>query len=147
MKTCATTDCENVTEGNTEFCGSCNRHHRKVAKERQQAGLKKLAQIEKLKVASLTPRPTVKKVSAKRKELNKDYDLLRLEYLAEHPNCEIRLVGCDSTAIEIHHTYSGSNKVAHLNDVSTWKATCTWCHRQLHDKMSAKEARERGLKI
>lgn len=131
MKICLTEGCENIAEGRTEFCGSCNRLHRKVAKQR-------VAIAEKKRPKSIA------KVSDKMKQKLDEYNVLRWEYLKEHPKCEMRLIGCEGDSIEIHHC---SGRGMYLNVVSTWKATCRHCHTKLHDKLSAQEAREKGLKI
>lgn len=136
-------ECGERCEGNTPFCGSHNRFLRKEKELAEKALAKKASLLSKPKKVYAKPN----KVSDKRKELNKEYSMLRPQYLLDHPECEVKLIGCGLTSIEIHHTYSGSNKVKHLNDVSTWKATCGHCHKILHDKLSAKEARELGLKI
>lgn len=141
MKTCATTDCENVTEGNTEFCGSCNRHHRKVAKERQQAGLKRQAQMEKLKLASQVPQPKPKKVSAKRALLNEEYFKLVEQFKKDNPKCKAKVNEyCTETTDDPHHT-KGRGKF--LLTVDTWLPVCRSCHIWI--EANPKEAKEKGL--
>lgn len=143
----AASRCENHCEGNTDYCASHNRANRK-SEERYRANQEKRAQLkEKVKIKNNQPRPKVNKVSPKRKEENKLYSELRPIFLLEHPDCELKLIGCEGASVEVHHTESGSNKAKSLNIVSTWKAACGHCHRYLHDKLSAKEARELGLKI
>jgi hypothetical protein len=132
-----------MVEGRTDFCASHNKMNRSISKMRVREQEKREMILSKPQ----TPRQKPNIVSEKRKELNKEYAALRPEYLLEHPVCEVKLIGCEGASVEIHHTASGSNKVAHLNDVSTWKATCGSCHKVLHDKLSARQARELGLKV
>lgn len=140
MRICQTFGCENLAEGTTEFCGSCNRTHRKVAQNRVKEQQKKELRLSK----PMPTRSKVKPVSDKQKERLDEYKVLRWEYLIAHPKCEMRLIGCEDTATEIHHT-AGRGK--QLNVVSSWKATCRHCHSTLHDKLSASEARGKGLKL
>ena len=139
--------CGEMCEGKTMFCGSHNRQLRKEKESERKQLEKRKSLLQKAQSRNLEPRKMPKKVSPKREELNKEYAVLRPQYLLENPTCEVKLIGCEGESVEIHHTYSGSNKVAHLNDTTTWKATCSHCHRTLHDKLSAKESRELGLKI
>lgn len=143
MKICETPECENIVEGNTSFCASCNSFHRKIAKQRVTDRMKFEAKIKRVQ----QPRQKPKKVSDKRQTENQIYWVLRDEFLKEHPNCELKLLGCKNTATQIHHTASGWNKSTNLNNVKTWRASCDHCNQFLHDKISAKEARELGLKI
>ncbi len=143
MKVCATVGCERLTEGNTIMCASCNREVR-----RQSEVIRKEEQRAWAKVTASKPKRTpIKKVSEKRKVLNQEYKPLREKFLIDHPECEIKLIGCQHKSTQIHHTASGWNKATNLNNTATWKASCDFCNQHLHDTMSAKEARELGLKI
>lgn len=139
--------CGKPCEGNTSTCASHGRISRKLVEQAERKAEKRKQTIQKANLKASVPRKAPNKVSEKRKGLNLEYAILRLQYLLDHPDCEVKLIGCEGMSVEIHHTYSGSNKVAHLNDTATWKATCPHCHRILHDKLSATEAREKGLKI
>jgi hypothetical protein len=143
MKTCLTEDCDNITEGSTDFCASCNNRNRRTAKARVNERLKFQAKISAPKKIYAKPN----KISPKRKVLNAEYSILREKFLIDHPDCEIKLLGCDGASVDVHHKASGTNKVANLNNTKTWLASCSSCHRQLHDKLSAKEARDKNLKI
>lgn len=124
---CSIEGCESLPERN----GICSSHNRSARKAESDA---------------LKPRKfyTIPKQSEKMKGELKTYNKLRKAYLAKYPKCQIMLLGCEGVAIEIHHTGSrGEN----LNKVGTWKSTCRHCHQLLHDKLSAKEARDKGLKI
>lgn len=86
----------------------------------------------------------IPKASDKRKEKLKEYKPLRLSYLLAHPKCEIRLIGCEGKAVEIHHC-SMSDK--DFLNTSSWKAACRHCHDQTERVLSAAVRRERGLLI
>lgn len=131
--------CINLVEGTTDFCPRHNRLLRKSKTDEQKANEKRKALLSKPKKVYKAPN----KVSPKRKEANKEYAILRDEYLASHQTCEVMLLGCEKTAIEIHHVAGRGNN---LNDVSTFKATCRYCHNQIHNAFSAIEARNKGLK-
>lgn len=152
MKTCiamvdissgAASACGNLCEGTTDFCAHHNRQRRKDEENYIKAQQKRKALLSKPKKIYAKPN----KVSPKREELNKEYKVLREQFLKEHPNCELKLQPCTKVATEVHHTASGWNKATNLNNVKTWKASCSSCNQFLHDKISAKEARELGLKI
>jgi len=143
MKTCAVVGCEKQREGNTLMCASCNRNVRKQleqSKKEEQRAWAKVSMTRK-------PQKPIAKVSAKRKVLNDEYAILRERFLLENPTCNVQLIGCQRVSMEVHHKASGSNKVKNLNNVKTWLPVCAHCHRLLHDKLSAKEARSKGLKI
>ncbi len=125
---CTTPDCDNYTEGTTDFCGSCNHTRRKA---------ERLALKEK-------PKPkAIPKVSAKRKEKLKEYKILRQNYIFAHPKCQIKIMGiCTFTSLEIHHCSMSDNDF--LN-TSTWKASCPECHRHTETILSAADRKEKGL--
>lgn len=121
-------ECKNIPERN----GICSSHN--FAQRKAERNALKPKKVQK----------PIAKQSAKMKEEMKTYSKLRDWYLKDHPKCELMLLGCTKVAIEIHHTGSrGSN----LNKVETWKSACRHCHTILHDKLSAKETRDKGLKI
>lgn len=141
MRTCQTTDCYNVTEGSTGFCASCNHRHRKAAKERQKAGLKRQAQMQKLKLASQVPQPKPKKVSAKRKLLNEEYHKLVVRFKRDNPKCKANVNEyCTKNTEDPHHT-RGRGKF--LLDVSTWLPVCRSCHIFIESNPAI--AKEKGL--
>lgn len=124
----------------------CETHRHDLAKQKKDE-IKFKAKFKAKLSTPFVPRKAPKKVSEKRKEQNKEYSKLREQYLKDHPECEIKLQVCTRTSTQIHHTASGTNKATNLNNVATWKASCDMCNQFLHDKLSAKEAREKGLKI
>ncbi len=130
---CIIDDCFNHPENyDTGLCSVHNREERKRI-ENEKKGKKKVKPIAK--------------VSDKRKVLNTVYATLREQYLKDHPECEIKLQVCTRTSTQIHHKSSGWNKATNLNNTATWLASCDMCNQFLHDKLSAAEARYKGLKI
>ena len=136
--------CGKIVENkDTGLCSSCSRIVRKQLTDSRKQTDKRKMLLSKPKKIYAKPN----KVSEKRKVLNAEYAILREQYLKDHPECEIKLQVCTRTSTQIHHTASGTNKATNLNNVKTWKASCDMCNQFLHDKLSAKEAREKGLKI
>lgn len=133
LKICKIPECGKMTETPMiDYCATHNREQRKmvsnVAKETEKRKNKK----------------PIKPLSDKRKKDNLVYMKRRRHYLEKYPFCQLKLVGCTNTATEIHHVNGriGSN----LTNTNGFKSACHSCHRQLHDKISAKEARAKGLK-
>lgn len=129
MPFCLYQDCENYTEGTTYFCATHNAMYRK-------------AKRDALKVRVVSP---IRKVSEKRKNENKVYGVLREAYLKTHYYCQIKLFGCTHKATEIHHVKPREGKG--LTDITSFRAACHNCHSLLHNKLSAKERREKNLLI
>ena len=88
------------------------------------------------------PKPIPKK-STKRKEQSKEYAVLRRGFLRMHPKCQARLIGCADLSVDIHHSAGRSGK--EFLNIKNWMAVCRHCHSICHDKLSAKERREKGL--
>jgi hypothetical protein len=84
----------------------------------------------------------ISKTSAKRKEKLKEYTPLRKQYLAAHPECEIKLIGCEGKSLEIHHCSTSDNDFLNTN---TWKGSCRHCHNITERVLSSKERRKAGL--
>ncbi len=144
IKICHTSGCPNYTENPmVDYCASCAKAMRKAEKQSIKDDQKRKAALLKRP----DPRKTPNKVSEKRKALNQEYAILREQFLKEHPKCELKLQPCTQTSTQVHHTASGWNKATNLNNVATWKASCDHCNQFLHDKLSAQEARDKGLKI
>jgi len=114
---------------NRGLCASCCQDLRRAER--------RAARPEKKKKA-------IPKTSAKRKEKLKEYTPLRKQYLAEHPECEIRLIGCKGKAVEIHHC-STSDK--HFLNTFTWKSSCRKCHDTTERVLSAEIRKDKGLLI
>lgn len=128
MPFCMYGDCENYTEGNTDFCASHNHAMRKAKKDAS-------------KVKVVTP---IRKVSEKQAKELQVYEVLRAEHLKDHPDCQIKLIGCknDRKTNTVHHC---AKRGANLNKKEFFKTACLWCHDYVEFVMSAKERREKGL--
>ena len=87
----------------------------------------------------------IRKVSKKLMKLKTIYGHLRNEFMENHPYCEARLPECKIQSQDLHHRAGRSGQ--RLIDESNFMAVCRSCHSFLHDKMSASEARERGLRV
>jgi hypothetical protein len=87
-------------------------------------------------------RTRIRRVSAKKRELDKQYYALRKQFLALHPLCEVsKQLGEQPPrqATDIHHTQGrGKNYLA----VETWMAVSRFWHNEIHH--NPKWAREQG---
>lgn len=92
------------------------------------------------------PRKPIKKVSDKRKKLNALYSILRTQFLKDHPKCQASIACQQGESTDIHHLFWGKDREKHLNDFSNVLAVCRKCHKFIHDKLSAEEARRLGFK-
>jgi len=99
---------------------------------------------ERLASKEKKPAKRIPLTSEKRKGKLKEYTPLRKQYLADHPECEIRLIGCTGKATQIHHC-STSDK--DFLNVKTWKSCDDHCHRIVETVLSAKTRKEKGLLI
>lgn len=84
------------------------------------------------------------KMSPKRKEENKTYAVLSAEHLKEHPDCQIKLVGCTNKGNVVHHT---AKRGKNLNVKKYFRTACEHCHRIIETVMSAQARREKGYLI
>ena len=134
-----------------KVCGICNNPNKPIWKAKTRDNPCMCKDCYNAEKSSGKPpikaREPIKKISDKQAKINSAYSVLRLQYLKMFPHCQVRVVGCTGVATEIHHTYFGSNKRKHFLDSTTFKSICRQCHRYIHDKMSSKELREKGLKI
>jgi hypothetical protein len=127
IQTCEVEGCENQVEGRTLLCATHNHEQRKA--ERQ-----KFKPIQK----------PIPKTSAKRKGKLKEYTPLRKQYLLDHPECQIKLIGCTGKATQIHHC--STSDLDFLN-IKTWKSADDFCHNQVERVLSAAVRRERGFLV
>lgn len=126
MKTCQITEgCENMVEGRTEGCASCNHALRKAER-----------QAMKVRVAK-----PVAKVSDKRAEQLKEYYKLRREYLELYPACEVE--ECNLKAVEIHHQRGKEGE--RLLDTNFFMSVCRKHHEEITEH--SKEAVEKGHSV
>lgn len=114
---------------NLPFCATHAHQFRKEAKD-----------AKKVKVVK-----TVRKVSEKRANEEKAYQVVRAGFLATHYYCAAKLEGCTYKATDVHHSSGREGKK--LTDVTKFIAVCRNCHSLLHDKLSAAERRDKNLLI
>lgn len=117
-----------VENRETGLCASCSLDDRKS--ERAEAKPVKVYQMPRM--------------SPKRKEDNKTYAVLSAEHLKEHPDCQIKLVGCTNQGNVVHHT---AKRGKNLNVKRYFKTACVYCHNFIETRMSAHERREKGYLI
>lgn len=89
----------------------------------------------------------ISKVSEKRKKENQLYSVLKWNYMKRRPYCEASLTGCQTTAIDIHHLYSGADRSKYFLDDSTYKAVCRSCHDKIHNELSSAHLIALGLRL
>ena len=128
MKTCIYCDSPKVENQDTGICASCSA----LIRKEERAALK-------LKT-KWTQR--IKAFSKKRIVELKTYSQLRKEHLTKHKFCRANLQGCTKKATQVHHL---SGRGSNLNREETFMSVCFNCHQLLHNKLSAKERREKGL--
>ena len=79
--------------------------------------------------------------SRKKKEQDKEYSVLRKDFLYYHHNCQAQLQNiCTRHATDVHHKAGRIGK--NYLDVNTWLAVCRSCHTWIEEH--PKEARELG---
>lgn len=81
----------------------------------------------------------IKQISDKRAIQLKEYSKLRKQFLKENPKCAVYPY---LKAVEIHHTYPGSNRNRYFLEVSTWMAVSREGHNFIHSNVSL--SKERG---
>lgn len=116
--------------------GKC--HYQKYRTSIQRGKIKLIAAVRRLSDPSNFS--TIKKQSDKLKADLKIYEVLRKDYLIDHPKCEAELKGCKVKAEEIHHK-KGRGK--NLNNVETFLSVCRNCHHKI--EMNPTMAKEFGL--
>ena len=89
------------------------------------------------------PKKRIKQVSKKRQTERREYKKLRDAYLAEHPDCEMKLKGCTVQATEGHHMKGCRG--AMLLDVRYFMAACRSCHDWVTEHSA--EAIKMGLSL
>jgi len=88
----------------------------------------------------------LKSVSRKRQILNKEYSILRKEFLSKPENkiCYARLPGCtgnDPSKLTIHH--KRGREGSYFLDITHWIAVCLHCHDWI--ERNPWQAKELGL--
>ena len=125
MNKCLEFDCENIVEGNTNYCATHNFEHRRAERN-----------AKKVKIVH-----QVKKVSESKAQELKEYNKLKKQFLETKMACEMRLPGCFLNSFDIHHCSKSESNFLNTN---TWLAVCRSCHKKLED-LPAEERRLKGL--
>jgi hypothetical protein len=85
------------------------------------------------------------KVAEKRDKINKkEYYPEAKKFVKEHPECELKMMGCTGKTQCVHHT-KGKSSIALLLDKRFWKGACFWCNNAVEVKDG--EARSKDLKL
>ncbi len=131
---CKVEGCDNYCEGRTDQCGTHNALDRSM--ERKAAKFKIDFEIKiKYKMPKVTDKMAADlRIYYKRKD----------EHLKEHPNCQIRLIGCTGKATQLHHA---AKRGKNLTNKETFMSACGYCHDFVEFQMSAAERREKGFLI
>src|SRR5688500_5357244 len=78
-------------------------------------------------VEVVSKKPGIAKVTAERKEINKEYEKVKREFLRKHKACQ---VCCESPATDLHHKRGRNGKL--LTDIRYFLAVCRPCHDHIH---------------
>ena len=132
-KVCGNPKIENKELG---LCASCSARNRKFERD------SKNLEVKNQKKATYK----IPKVSEKLKAALIDYKKLRLEHLKEHPDCQVKLIGCQNhrPTNTVHHC---AKRGKNLSKKEYFKTACTYCHDQTEFVLSAKTRREKGLLV
>jgi len=87
---------------------------------------KNSAAVKKPKPKEYKP---IRKLSPKQAKKQAEYLKVRLEYLNEHPHCEINWAGCTGSATDVHHT---KGRGENTTEKKYFKASCRTCHDKIH---------------
>lgn len=130
MKTCcamvdissgAASRCENLCEGNTDYCARHNRERRKSEENFLKQSEKRKALLSKSKKVYSKPN----KVSQKRETENQQYWIMRDAFLKERPKCEAKTETCTGESTDVHHMKGRGSLYL---DSKYWLAVCQNCH-------------------
>lgn len=83
----------------------------------------------------------IAKRSKKQRGIMKELSLMYPVFLEQHPECEIRLLGCLRIATEVHHVKGRIGD--QVFEVVDWRASCSYCNCALENDP---EAHKKGLK-
>lgn len=82
----------------------------------------------KVHIVPASKKPGIAKVAAERKEINKEYERVKKEFLRKKKCCE----ACgDAPATEVHHRRGRVGKL--LTDIKYFLAVCRPCHRLIEE--------------
>lgn len=122
-------NCGNIVENkDTGLCASCSAAIRKA--ERQAGKEKK-------------PIRKIKPVSDSMRQKLKEYKPAKEQHLKEHPDCQVRLIGCQNNR-ETNSVHHAAKRGKNLANKETFLTACEHCHHQIEFVLSAAERRERG---
>lgn len=93
------------------------------------------------KLPKTKPRKHILPVSPKQLERQKEYRRVRDIFMADHPVCQAKQIGCTREATDCHHVLGKTSSL--LTDARYFKALCRNCHNWTHDNPA--EARKLGL--
>ena len=127
MKLCGIANCENYAMSNLDVCDTHRREQKKA-----------LSKVEKPK------RKALPRFSKKRKEENKKYSSDAQQWFLDNPKCKAKLQGCTGDTEHRHHL---SGRGIRLNDKEKLLPVCNSCHFLIHNVLSAKDRRSKGLLI
>jgi hypothetical protein len=90
-----------------------------------------------------TPPKSIPKVTPNKRVQLDEYSKKRVAFLALHPSCQGKLVGCTKVSTEVHHK-AGRVGDNFLN-MSTWLAVCRSCHTWIENH--PEDAKELELSV
>ena len=126
MRTCEITPgCENLCEGRTNGCASCNHAARKAER-----------QAKKMQIVRPMP-----KVTEKRADQLQEYYAIKAEFLIANPCCAVE--GCYLKSVDVHHAKGRQGDL--LTNTKWFVPIC----RKHHDYFQehSKEAIEKGISV
>jgi len=129
LNLCSNCETRKIENPDTGLCATCGHMRRKAFRN---------ASKEKKKPKA------PKKVSVHMSQQLRVYIPLRDQHLEEHPDCQVKLVGCTNRNNTVHHT---AKRGKNLTNKATFLTACDYCHPFIESRMSAKERREKGLLI
>lgn len=123
-----------------KVCSECLHELAMAEKAEKKATAKREKQLLKAKLQQSQPKPSVKKVSDKRKEENAEYSKIATQFKKENPICAVRVNEyCTGKTESVHHK-RGRGK--YLLDVSTFIGCCISCHTYIENH--PEEAKQKG---
>lgn len=98
--------------------------------------------------ADRRPKPKLRQVkikaaSKKRAKQNREYQVVRIQYLIDNPTCQMKVICSGAMATEVHHAKGKIGEL--LTNTNFFKATCRPCHDW--ELKNSAEAKEMGLSV
>tara|TARA_R110000772_G_scaffold208514_1_gene319071 strand:+ start:129 stop:533 length:405 start_codon:yes stop_codon:yes gene_type:complete len=104
---------------------------------KNQSGIRYCKQCWSRHKPSVNKKPNtvpIQAVSQKKKKKDEEYSKLRRRFLEEHSLCRIKITSqCSNTATDVHHMYSGNDRMTFYLIQSTWLPVCRNCHNWIHE--------------